>query len=339
MRLYPPIRVAIAVRTLVSMGAPLDDLLHGCDLSPADLEDPECRVSSLQLLGVLRNGVALGLSRDMGLRVGQQFHASCYGMLGYALLCAPTMRSTFDTGQRFYRLGNGMFDAQWQESEGVALWRFSSQDLLGLPDTGVVLANVIRDLSLASLITIFKDVMGPWLQPRQVCLSGPPPEPVHCAAMQAAFGCPLTFHHEHNEVHYPADWLERAPQLANPITAAQVSGECLRLLEQWSQPQGDTTRRVIQELTRNPGRFPPLEALASSLCMTSRTLRRKLVSENTSYSALLDEVRLALARDYLRTQLLSMDDIASALGFGDTASFRRAYKRWTGEPPGVGRSR
>lgn len=336
-RRYPPIRIALAVEALTELGAKSQDLLRACDLQLHELQDPQVRVSSLQLLGVLRNAVSLGLGPGIGLRVGLRFHASCYGMLGYALLCAPTLRATFDTGLRYYQLGNGMFAAEWLEQDNAAIWRFTSDDLLGLPDTDPALASVIRDLSLASLITIFKDVMGQWCVPVRVVLHGEPPP--HAAEIEQALGCPLVFRQPYNEVHYPAAWLERSPQLANPITAAQVSQECARLLEQWNWQRGDTTRRVVEQLTRNPGHFPTLEALATTLCMTSRTLRRRLEAEGSSYSALLDEVRCALAQDYLRTPKLSIDDIAAALDFSDTASFRRAYKRWTGKTPITDRSR
>lgn len=135
-----------------------------------------------------------------------------------------------------------------------------------------------------------------------------------------------------NVLSYPSAWLGRAPQLANAITAAQVSSHCARLLEEcrW---QAGITRRVYQELTRTPGRFPEIEAIAENLCMTSRTLRRKLESEGTSYSDLLTSVRKALAIDYLTTTLLSAEDVALTLGFSDAVSFRHAFKRWTGLTP------
>ena len=66
--------------------------------------------------------------------------------------------------------------------------------------------------------------------------------------------------------------------------------------------------------------------------ITSRTLRRKLEAEGTSYSELLASVR-ALAIDYLSTTTLSTEDIASTLGFSDAVGFRHAFKRWTGMTP------
>lgn len=73
-------------------------------------------------------------------------------------------------------------------------------------------------------------------------------------------------------------------------------------------------------------------------CVAPRTLRRKLEAEGTSYSELLSSVRHALAVDYLGTTLLSVEDVASALGFSDTASFRHAFKRWTGRTPNAYRA-
>ena len=108
----------------------------------------------------------------------------------------------------------------------------------------------------------------------------------------------------------------------------------------WSEFRWEAgiTRRVYQELTRTPGRFPEIDAIAESLCMTSRTLRRKLEAEGTSYSDLLTSVRKALAIDYLTTTLLSTEDVALTLGFSDAVSFRHAFMRWTGLTPNEYRS-
>lgn len=332
---YPPLRIAIAVQTLVEAGAHASALLAGTGLTEPELADPDKRVSSLQMLTVLGNAVRLSIGSDIGLRVGLRMHASCYGMLGYALLCSPTMRKAFDTGLRYYRLGSGMLDAEWVASADIALWRVPTVGRLELPDPDPRLLRVVLDMTLSAWATIFKDVMGPWCVPLRVRFTGPPP--AHVDALARAFGCPLEFNQPDDELHYPAAWLERPPQLANPITAAQASNECARLLDELKWESG-VTRRVVHELTCIPGRFPEIEAVASTLCMTSRTLRRKLDAEGTSYSQLLDEVRRALAQDYLRTPTLGIDDIAAALGFGDAASFRRAYKRWTGRSPGEART-
>lgn len=153
--------------------------------------------------------------------------------------------------------------------------------------------------------------------------------PQHANVLEEVFECPVVFDQIRTELHYPVEWLDRTPQFANPITATQVSATCAKLLEEHKWSLG-LSRRVYAELTRTPGRFPSMREVAGTLCMDARTLRRRLDEEGTSYIDLLTSVRQALAVDYLSTTLLTVDDIAAALGFSDATSFRHAFKRWTG---------
>jgi AraC-like DNA-binding protein len=58
------------------------------------------------------------------------------------------------------------------------------------------------------------------------------------------------------------------------------------------------------------------------------------LSENgVTYQELLDQVRRDLAVDYLRNSLLTVEQIAELVGYGEAASFRKAFRRWTGKAP------
>jgi AraC-like DNA-binding protein len=76
-----------------------------------------------------------------------------------------------------------------------------------------------------------------------------------------------------------------------------------------------------------------IESISNSLHMSARTLQRRLDDEGVRYSELVDRVRESIARDYLRDPRKSLVEIAEHVGFSDLASFGRAFKRWTGEPP------
>jgi transcriptional regulator GlxA family with amidase domain len=54
---------------------------------------------------------------------------------------------------------------------------------------------------------------------------------------------------------------------------------------------------------------------------------------NTSFRELSDELRVHVALRYLRETTMTMEDIAFALGFSDSANFRHAFRRWTGKAP------
>jgi AraC-like DNA-binding protein len=62
-------------------------------------------------------------------------------------------------------------------------------------------------------------------------------------------------------------------------------------------------------------------------------LRRRLVAEGTSYVALVNEAQGLVAKRLLQAKQLSIQEAAFALGFADTRTFHRAFKRWTGMTP------
>jgi AraC-like DNA-binding protein len=329
-RLYPPLKIAAVVRVLVDAGVELSEILDGTGLSAESVANPQTRTSIDQLLIVGRNAMRLRQAPDTGLLVGQRLHVTSYGMYGYALLCAETLRQAFEVAMRYHQLATPVMHIRWTEDHEKATWVFPNYEEMHLPGLSRGVYRFFLDMQFAIHATLIKDVMGAWCLPARASFTGPPPK--HAGRLALALECPVTFDHPRSELHYPVGWLERAPQLANPITAAQMSNTCARLLEELKWQSG-ISRRVYHELTRTPGRFPDIESIASTLCMTSRTLRRKLEAEGTSYSDLLARVRQALAEDYLQTTLLSTEDIAAALGFSDTGSFRHAFKRWTGRTP------
>jgi AraC-like DNA-binding protein len=74
--------------------------------------------------------------------------------------------------------------------------------------------------------------------------------------------------------------------------------------------------------------------VARAMHMSARTLQRRLEQEQTRFSEVLDDARLAVARRLLADPGVTLADVAFRLGFADLATFSRAFKRWTGQPPG-----
>ena len=80
-------------------------------------------------------------------------------------------------------------------------------------------------------------------------------------------------------------------------------------------------------------RAPDMGEVASDLYMTTRTLRRRLLDEGTSFAELRDEVRQTLAEELLSGPGLSVEQIAERLGYAEATSFVNAFKRWRGRTP------
>ena len=63
--------------------------------------------------------------------------------------------------------------------------------------------------------------------------------------------------------------------------------------------------------------------------MSQRTLRRKLSIEGVSFSQLLNNLRLALAKQYLSGSAIAVTEIAYQLGYSSPSTFARAFKQQT----------
>ena len=74
--------------------------------------------------------------------------------------------------------------------------------------------------------------------------------------------------------------------------------------------------------------------LARQVDVSPRTLHRCLQESGTSYQTPLDAVRWDLARSYLEERHFAIEEVAFLLGFAETSTFYRAFRRWTGMTPG-----
>ena len=76
-----------------------------------------------------------------------------------------------------------------------------------------------------------------------------------------------------------------------------------------------------------------LDAVASRLGVSQRTLARRLAVERLNFSTVLENLKIDLARRYLADSDLSISQIAWLLGYQEVSSFTHAFKRWSGKTP------
>jgi AraC-like DNA-binding protein len=152
-------------------------------------------------------------------------------------------------------------------------------------------------------------------------------------AYTAIFPCPIEFGARENRFEVELARLRQPLLAANEVCAAMGRRMCEEHLGRYEQTDDSTRCKVTDLLLAMPHSMPGMEAVADSLHMSSRTLRRLLQAEGITFQDISEEIRHDLSKQYLRNSNLSLDEIAQLVGFTESTNFRRAFKRWQGVPP------
>jgi AraC-like DNA-binding protein len=98
--------------------------------------------------------------------------------------------------------------------------------------------------------------------------------------------------------------------------------------------EGPFVSRVRQAIVDQlPHGAPTLESVARACGVSVRTLQRRLEESGQSFRAVRDGVRTDVSAMYVDDKELSLDQVATLLGFAQASGLVRAYRRWTGKTP------
>lgn len=100
---------------------------------------------------------------------------------------------------------------------------------------------------------------------------------------------------------------------------------------------GSTTTDQVRRLLEQglSGDWPTPEEIASRLTVSVHHLRRLLREEDTTVSSLREDLMRDTAINSLAVGKESVEELSVRLGFSEPSAFRRAFRRWTGVPPGA----
>lgn len=153
------------------------------------------------------------------------------------------------------------------------------------------------------------------------------------AEYQKILGCKVRFNQTKCFLHLP----NRYMQHLNPSYDLHKMQAAVAVAEKHLQEQkaldfvGRIETLVAQRLAQG---VPLQQEVASHFNMSVRNLQRRLQARDTSYREVVDQVRCQQAKQMIAIGQRNMTDIAGALGFEETNSFFKAFKRWTGVTPG-----
>jgi AraC-like DNA-binding protein len=308
---------------LADLGVPTGQLLRAAGL-PEDLFlDKQATLTPAQFSRCWTALEEISGDPALGVTLARATRAETFQPPIFAALCSPDLRHAADRLATYKRLLGPLRLNVDTEGEALTLTiRWASEPL---PPQSFIAYELVSWVALARLGT------RRLVRPQRITM----PEPPRGAAVQAYqdyLGVPVAHGAEPTVTFTALD--ARCPFLTANIEMWQVfEPELRRRLADLDRVESTAGRVRAALLELLPAGRCGVPDVARRLALSHRTLQRRLAAEQTSFQAVLEETRHALARHYLKRPDVAVTEIALLLGYDDPSSFYRAFHQWSGTTP------
>jgi AraC-like DNA-binding protein len=322
----PVRRAQVLVHFAAARGWDAEQLVRSAGLSYALVVEGRSRVTGEQFGLLVRELVRLTDDELLGLGPAPVPPAT-FRMLGYALLCgSPNLGQVLVRLEDFHRATPGIPPISLRVDGDEATLDIDISDIAHPVD-------LIVDIFLAATHRMLSWAIRQRLPLRRVGV--PYPRPVAVDDYDALFGAPVVFGTASPQLFFDATLL-MAPIMRTPDEYddfVRTAPAELVARRDYGVSMSDRVRRVLQ--CDDAACRPTADDIAGRLGMSAQTLRRRLHDEGTALSRIREEI----LRDAAITSLAYGEETVAALsarlGFSEPSAFIRAFRRWTGQPPGA----
>jgi AraC-like DNA-binding protein len=298
---------------LARLGHDIPSLVSGAGLLPADLDDPDTRVSCAAV------GVLFGLAQqrrptpDLHLRLAAETPLGAFPLLDYLIV---TSNSVGEGMRRF---------ARHAQLTGAPV-------RLEIHDQEVPI-RIVMDATpytvYLSVLHLRREALGTFA-PEYVSLRETPDDQ---RAVQAELGCTVRGGAAWSGIALSLETWALPMRRRDPVLQGVLEHHAADILSRL--PTGTDfvaeLRRVLA--TRTARGDARVASVARDLGTSARSLQRRLATAGVSYQQLVEQARCDAAERHLAETALSIAEVSWLVGYSEPSAFHRAFKRWRGVSP------
>ena len=295
------------------VGGNPDDALRQAGLRPALVRERDQLVDADTVARLDENAARATGCDTIGLRMARARQLSNFGALSLLLQHQATLRIALQTLIAHVHLLNEALMIEMEDAGELVVLR---EDFLSdLPHRQSI------ELAVGVLFRMCEALLLPGWRPLSVSFQHAAPKDL--TVHRQHFRCPVNFNANLSGIVCRAADLDEPNPMADPVLA------------QYAQTLIDTTRSdrqasIAQQVRRAiyltlPSGGVTSKNVAQGLGLSTRTLQRGLLTEATTFSDLLEEIRANLARRYVADSRYRIGQVAEMLGYASHSTFTRWF--------------
>ena len=307
-------------------------LLRRAGLARSMMSNPEQMLPARSAIRLVEDSAEVSGCATFGLRMAERRRLSDIGMVSLLIVHQQTLREALEVLAEFRNRINSNLTLQVEEHGDSAFLR--EQFALNPP----MVSRQVGDVALGVLYQLCRTLMGDDWRPQCVCLSYERPSQASDRAVyDRLFDCQLQFGSDFDGIVVrTADMLRQNPR-SDPALARHARELVGAMIDPGLRTIAEEVEQSIRLLL--PAGRASIAGVTDALGTNVRTLQRRLDREETSFSDLLNRVRVQQVEQHFANRRLRLTDIAHLLGYSTLASFSSWYRQRFGQTPTKGRNR
>jgi len=317
--------VKAVIEVLIELNLPANEFCQKLNLNMDTLTSPHDRVPEAAFGGLMHMARLHSNIPSLGLLIGERLLPSALGQFGFNLMTADNVQEVISRAMKYQQhLGNSMsLDIEHDTDY------YTVSINIDMPHSET--SDLIMDLAMANVFHSTCWIFGNnELHPKSCHFTRTMPDNIN--DYKKYFKCPVYFGQESNTFVAPIQLLERKSPSRNK-QLDEVNEYELQRIVACSGEQSLTQLVEKQILELLPSGDISMATIASNFNISERTLLRRLKEEDCTFLELVDQTRKILSKHYIEKTESSFQEITFALGFKDSSTFYRAFKRWYGQTP------